>query len=432
MMTTNRFIRNKTSIESFLCLFSCIAMMLLSGCRTTTLDLTLDGKPPKKNRVFGANLDKTLGGGLPEGGVYSGPGVQEGMFNPARAGNGNWTITYSKFGYKSSSVDIEVYGAYETISTAGVCQKCGGKQTEVCPVCSGTKEVNNMECPECKGTGTIPCQECMKATISRDIDVITEFAPELSCSRISYESRFGRDDYFIFRINSMLGKTNKEEFRPSMFLHIVEQATGKVKKYTLPSRSDEEIKYNKVSGRDSAKMSFYYKIEGEKLIDSNIRFIEIFMNYKSHDISLLFDLDDIRNGNELVDDDMNVRMILFNNMYYKIPQTIFIDDINDKWKQFKSDKGWQLEEEWLGWLLQKNDKGEKRILDSKRMLRLDTENKSGFANDIDKTWNEIKTQLNSKKTFWDSWFSSNPPTENISRIIDLTNKHTNQSQSNLP
>ena len=36
-----------------------------------------------------------LTGGLPEGGVYSGPGVVNGWFNPATAGVGTHTITYT-------------------------------------------------------------------------------------------------------------------------------------------------------------------------------------------------------------------------------------------------------------------------------------------------------------------------------------------------
>jgi len=36
-----------------------------------------------------------LTGGLPEGGVYSGPGVENGLFNPAVAGLGTHTITYT-------------------------------------------------------------------------------------------------------------------------------------------------------------------------------------------------------------------------------------------------------------------------------------------------------------------------------------------------
>jgi hypothetical protein len=53
-----------------------------------------------------------LGGGSPAGGVYSGPGVSNGMFNPSQAGSGLHPVTYTYTNASgcsnSSSVEFEV------------------------------------------------------------------------------------------------------------------------------------------------------------------------------------------------------------------------------------------------------------------------------------------------------------------------------------
>ena len=395
-------------------LFCFLLISFLTSCRTTTLDLTLNGRTPKNNRVFGANLDKTLGGGLPEGGVYSGPGVQDGMFNPAQAGNGIWTITYSKFGYKSSSVDIEVYGAYESISE-GVCKKCGGTQTEICPVCLGTKIVNNKQCTRCNGTGSIPCQECMVANVISDVDIIEELAPIFACSRVSYDSNWGTDD-FIFKFNPKLGYTNIDEFHPTMFFRVIVQATQKLKRYILPSLSSESIECDKVVHKEGAQSSFYFSIEGDTLTDSNIRIVEVNITYGVYNVSLLFDLDDLKNGKGLSDGDMKAKYIIFNDKYYRLPQTIFIDDTYYKWEEIKKDKGWLVDDDCSGWLLQTNNKGDKRILDPNHRLRIESD-KENTTMDVDNCWSSIKQQIEDNSSFWDKWFNLNPPMESISHYL---------------
>lgn len=401
---------------SFILFFCFIFVIVFSGCRTTSLELTLDGRTPKNNRIFGHNMDRTLGGGMPEGGSYSGQGVKDGKFNPAQAGNGVWTITYSKFGYKSSSATIEVHHAPDSISTH-VCEKCGGKQLVICPICVGTKKVDNEECNNCKGSGTIDCPSCVGDNRIDGNKVILELAPTFSCCRLSHETHFGRTDDFTLVMNSRHGYTNSEDFKPYMCFHIIEQATGKMKKYTLPNMSSDSITCREVSSdskgaqEEDSLTTVLFKVECDKLIESNIRFIEINMNFGAYNLSLFFDLNDILNNDKLLNDDLRPKYLFINDQFYNLPQTIFVNEINDNWKKISSDKGWITEEICSMWLLQSNDNGFKRILDHNRMLRLENGDKNPV--DIYSYWTDIKHQLDEKYDYWGKWFISNPPKKQI-------------------
>jgi hypothetical protein len=73
----------------------------INGCQNSdTINITLN-TPPSVTFLLSPSVvcinwpAFTLTGGSPSGGVYSGPGVSGGQFNPATAGVGNHTITYT-------------------------------------------------------------------------------------------------------------------------------------------------------------------------------------------------------------------------------------------------------------------------------------------------------------------------------------------------
>ena len=76
-----------------------------------------------------AGVQAGLGGGLPTGGVYSGPGVTDdgnGMtysFDPAAAGVGVQTLTYTLGGGASASDDVEVF-ALPTVTFTALADLC--------------------------------------------------------------------------------------------------------------------------------------------------------------------------------------------------------------------------------------------------------------------------------------------------------------------
>ena len=411
----------------------------LTSDKTTALKLTLDGRVPEGNRIFGHNIPRTLGGGLPEGGEYSGRGVEDGKFIPSLAGNGTWTITYSKEGYAPSTTTIEVFGVSEDISN-WVCNKCEGKQIEICPVCGGAKRKENRVCKRCKGNGTIPCQECMGNEEGiNDSNYITDLVSLLSCCHLSHIVRGGwggtswrdRNDDFILVLGNRFGFF--DEFNPVMYLYVLEAATGKLKRYSLPSMASERIECRKMK-EDGSQISFTFNIEASDLIDSNIRIMEIAAKYGEYNVSFFFDLQDIANGEEYYDDDLRVKYILFDKKYYFLPVSVFIDESNDKLSKENSDRGWQIEEICSGWILQKNKKGEKRILDNDRKLRIESgDRRLTKAKDIDAFWDDIKCQLEDKNDFWEKWFKLSPPKEkddsiNLSEIFNLKNNNPNKEK----
>lgn len=71
-----------------------------SGCtNTTTVSVIVNALPTVSLDPFASVCDNagnlTLSGGTPAGGDYSGPGVSNGEFDPAAAGVGTHTITYT-------------------------------------------------------------------------------------------------------------------------------------------------------------------------------------------------------------------------------------------------------------------------------------------------------------------------------------------------
>ena len=163
-----------------------------------------------KEKVFIIVPPFKLKGGTPEGGSYSGPGVQNGKFYPAKAGTGTHTITYTANNKKATDT-IQVIGPKKRVIDPncslclgtgkifcepkitcsdcegfgkikeGPCYKCdktgkvrawykmwiGKKNCENCnglgslyTMCSECKELGKVKCPYCKGTGKRKCQNC--------------------------------------------------------------------------------------------------------------------------------------------------------------------------------------------------------------------------------------------------------------------------------
>lgn len=144
------------------------------------------------------------------------------------------------------------------------------------------------------------------------------------------------------------------------------------------------------------------------MIESNIRIIEIAAHYGNYNVSLFFDLKDIANGDEYLQEDIRVKSMLFNEKCCVFPKTIFVDEMNDELEKVTRDKGWQTEEMDFGWLLQKNSQGDKRILDRNRRLRMQSGEKikPEVVNDY---WKDIKYQLENNYDFWNNWLKKVPP-----------------------
>ncbi|MCB9000949.1 MAG: T9SS type A sorting domain-containing protein [Bacteroidales bacterium] len=131
-------------------------------------DITVNGLPTITladfNPVCIDAAPITLTGGLPEGGVYSGTGVSDGIFDPATAGVGTHTITYTYTDGNScvnyASKDITVNGL-PTVTLTGLSPVCSNADpytlTEGSPsggVYSGTGVTGNSFDPSISGTGT--------------------------------------------------------------------------------------------------------------------------------------------------------------------------------------------------------------------------------------------------------------------------------------
>jgi len=160
---------------------------LLCGCVTENypLALTLNGK--RKDRIYAKARKQELGGS-PYSGTYSGEGVEDGFFYPARTTeNGPYKITHthiSWFSKKVGTAEIKVFGHIpppcETCRNTGVvdcdkckqCGKCGNtrKVKEKCPKCDGKgytrpwyKVGFKKDCPGCnEGMAEVDCPECTK------------------------------------------------------------------------------------------------------------------------------------------------------------------------------------------------------------------------------------------------------------------------------
>jgi hypothetical protein len=81
---------------------------------------------PCRGPVHQLSSVRTESGVLPEGGVYSGPGVEDGFFHPDVAGIGTHTIIYT----------------YADTNTAA---RALAEQTVVVDVCAGIPENNNLQ-----------------------------------------------------------------------------------------------------------------------------------------------------------------------------------------------------------------------------------------------------------------------------------------------
>jgi uncharacterized protein (TIGR02145 family) len=100
-----------------------IALPTANACPGTqdTVKATVNPVPSVSYTLCNDNITTTaaqpmkLSGGIPLGGLYSGPGVAAGKFNPAIAGVGNHTITYSYTNYLGCSRN-----ASQTISVVNV------------------------------------------------------------------------------------------------------------------------------------------------------------------------------------------------------------------------------------------------------------------------------------------------------------------------
>jgi hypothetical protein len=95
-----------------------------NGCDSTaTLNLTVNSSPnvsfePDNTTYCNNSGSVDLSGGLPSGGVYSGPGVSNGEFNPSAAGGGLHPITYSYTNAAGCSSSATV--TYEVAVCTGV------------------------------------------------------------------------------------------------------------------------------------------------------------------------------------------------------------------------------------------------------------------------------------------------------------------------
>ena len=105
-----------------------------------------------------------LSGGQPTGGVYSGPGVSNGMFNPATAGVGTHQITYtftSASGCTNSVAGTIKVDALPTVTFAGVANFCANagpftlaQGSPAGGTYSGNGVVNGIFWPAVAGSGT--------------------------------------------------------------------------------------------------------------------------------------------------------------------------------------------------------------------------------------------------------------------------------------
>lgn len=115
-----------------------------NGCTSfATANITVNSLPVVTLAAFGSLCNNaaaiTLSGGSPSGGVYSGTGVSNGMFNPATAGVGTHTITYT---YTNSNGCTSFATATITVNDCGcTVPKVPGTMTGLAKICPNTPTV---------------------------------------------------------------------------------------------------------------------------------------------------------------------------------------------------------------------------------------------------------------------------------------------------
>src|SRR5690606_31486339 len=101
----------------------------------------------------------TLTGGMPEGGVYSGTGVSGGVFDPAAAGAGMHTITYTLCGQSCTfTITVNAAPIVSCPASFSVCADAGAfalsGASPLGGVYSGTGVNAGMFDPAAAGVGT--------------------------------------------------------------------------------------------------------------------------------------------------------------------------------------------------------------------------------------------------------------------------------------
>ncbi|MEE4178584.1 MAG: T9SS type A sorting domain-containing protein [Bacteroides sp.] len=140
-----------------------------NGCSNfATASITVYEQPEVSLASFEAVCEDVpafvLSGGMPEGGVYSGTGVADGMFDPALAGNGTFEITYTYTdangcsNYATASITVNELPEVTLASFEALCEDvpafalAGGMPEG--GVYSGTGVADGMFDPAVSGTGT--------------------------------------------------------------------------------------------------------------------------------------------------------------------------------------------------------------------------------------------------------------------------------------
>ena len=389
--------------------FALLSLLLLNGC-ATSLNLQLNGQ--NRSDIMGHNRQVLIGGGTPMGGQYSGPGVENGFFVPAKAGNGTHEITYSKLFYRPATAKITVYGAPEPPKP---CVKCKGKRTILCPSCQGRKEMTKgISCKKCHGRGIIPCPLCNVVLNPTTDAALLEVLKVFTTCRLE----LARKNHIV----SLSGVKYDEisNLKPSMLFYTFSEqktvlATGEDFKELSPSSQD----YSKVDSAHPVSFTFVKKLS--LLEEKSVSIIMLKMTYGRYEVKLFYDLRDVmEDDGELLRTHVYPRVLCFQGKFYRLPFGLFALDSKNIQKQTNG-KNWRDVEECENWHYQENaKKGYVQIIDDRNFIVFSSEEASQRVRN-DEVWILVKEWLvRGKDGFWKS--IANKPIDNLEKALNGSRK----------